>query len=239
MGRSLASLAGAVVIAVGGLTAGDPAKDYKDVPPAELGVKPVPELKDPKTGFVVGGKNPTDLLKGLKEIAGRPIADLEADMRPGAKVEVGSDKGFLGKDERLLDVLAADNAYVVDQLGLTHQELARHLRVLAAIGDKKFGEAYEAKKADTLIPFTYHGRTFAVQMYHSRGYQLSPFQDGTKASAEARVINKDTGKELRYSLLVPDMVERYGFYEGEGTPYRVDPKDIVAVLDFLKPGKGR
>jgi hypothetical protein len=30
------------------------------------------------------------------------------------------------------------------------------------------------------------------------------------------------------------MVERYGFYEGKGTPYRVEPKQIVEVLDFLK-----
>ena len=31
------------------------------------------------------------------------------------------------------------------------------------------------------------------------------------------------------------MIERYGFYEGTGTPYRVAPRDIMAVLDFLKP----
>ena len=239
MGRSLASLAGAVVIAAGGLTAGDPPKDYRDVPPAELGVQPVSEAMDPKTGFVGGGKNPTSSIKTLTEIAGRPIPGLEADMRPGAKVEVGSDKGFLGRDERLLDVLAADNAYVVDELGLTHQELARHLRVLAAIGARKDEEARTAGEPDTPVPFTYHGRTFTVRVSFTRGYQLSPFRDGTRANSDAKVTNAGTGKVLEYSLLVPDMVERYGFYEGTGTPYRVDPKDIVAVLDFLKPRKGR
>ena len=34
--------------------------------------------------------------------------------------------------------------------------------------------------------------------------------------------------------LVPLMIERYGFYEGTGTPYRVDPQQILKVLDFLK-----
>src|SRR5436190_17835608 len=96
-----------------------PVEDYTRADPQQLGVKPVPEAKDPRTGFVVGGKNPTALIKGLKEINGRTVAELEADMRPGAKTEVGSDKGFLGADEKLLDVLAADNAYVVDELGLT------------------------------------------------------------------------------------------------------------------------
>ena len=234
MRRPLLALIVAAVVA--GSWAADPPKDYKDVDPADLGVKPVPEKKDSTTGFVVGGKNPTALIKGLKEINGRPTADLEADMRPGAKTEVGSDKGFLGADENLLDVLAADNAYVVDELGLTHQELARHLRVLAAIGLKRLDESQKAKKPDpSAEPFTYHGRRFTVRLLFSRGYQLSPFKDGTKTDTEARLANADTGKKLDYSLLVPDMVERYGFYEGTGTPYRVDPKDIVAVLDFLKP----
>ena len=43
----------------------------------------------------------------------------------------------------------------------------------------------------------------------------------------------DNGKTLKFSPLVPMMVERYGFYEGHGTSYRVDPRDIVKVLTFL------
>lgn len=30
------------------------------------------------------------------------------------------------------------------------------------------------------------------------------------------------------------MIEPYGFYEGQGTPYRVEPRAAVEVLDFLK-----
>jgi hypothetical protein len=61
----------------------------------------------------------------------------------------------------------------------------------------------------------------------------SPFKDGTKTNKSASVQNLDNGKKLEMSLLVPDMIERYGFYEGEGTPYRVDPRQAVAVLGFL------
>jgi hypothetical protein len=42
-----------------------------------------------------------------------------------------------------------------------------------------------------------------------------------------------------YSLLVPEMIVRYGFYEGKGTPYRVDPRDVLEVFDFLKKAKKR
>src|SRR5947209_67959 len=119
---------GAVVLAVG-LSAAPAAAQSRaggDKPDlaafldlAEFYVKPVLPKKDPRTGFVVGGKNATALVRVLTEVNGRSVADLEKDMRPGAASEVGSDSGFLGRDEKLLDVLAADNKTVVDELGLT------------------------------------------------------------------------------------------------------------------------
>jgi hypothetical protein len=207
----------------------EPPDDYTRVDPEKLGVQPVPPQKDPATGFVVAGKNATALIRQLPQIAGRKIASLEKDMRPGA----ASRAGFLGKDERLLDVMAADNAYVVEELGLTHQELARHLRVVGAIALK---HAVNTKKEKE---FTYHGRTYKAKADCSRGYQESPFEDGTKANCNVTVRNLTNGKKLHYSLLVPAMMERYGFYEGKGTPYRVDPRAVLEVFDFIKKAKSR
>lgn len=193
--------------------------DYTGAKPEDYKLAWVEPKKDAKTGFVVGGKNPTAVLEKLATINGVAVADLEKAMRPGKD----STAGFLGKDEKLLDVLAADNDYVVGELGLTHQDIARPLRLLAAIGEREEGE------------FTYRGARLKVKRYYTRGYQDSPFKDGTKASSEAAIVNLDTGKEVRYSLLVPDMIERYGFYEGKGTSYRVDPRKVIEVLPFLKP----
>jgi hypothetical protein len=193
-------------------------EDFTHVDPATLGVELVSPRKDPVTGFLVGGKNSTDSIKRLAEINGRKIADLERDMRPGAE----SFKGFLGEKESLLDVMAADNKLVVDEWKRTHQELARHMRLLAAIGSK-IGRK----------EFLYHGKRFRVELVMFRGEQPSPFHDGTKTSSDAIVRNLDSGKEIRYSLLVPDMVERYGFYEGQGTEYRVDPRKLLGVIEFV------
>jgi hypothetical protein len=196
--------------------------DYKNI---DLGLTWVME-KTESSGFIVGGKNETVLLKTLKELNGRSIEDLEKDMRPGAKVDVGSEKGFLGAKESLREILATDNAYIIDELGLTHQLLARHLRSLAAIAEKDKEES-----------FVYHGRKFKATVQLSRGIQLSPFRDGTKTNQFVRIENVATGKKLGFSPLVADMVERYGFYEGKGTPYRMDPKEVLSVLDFIKPTK--
>jgi len=145
-------------------------------------------------------------------------------MRPGAD----STAGFLGKQEKLLDVLAADNKYVVDEMGLTHQHLARHLHAMAAVW------AWQLKNDRLEAEFLYHGQKFKVKVVGSRGFQDSPFGDGTKSGSDATVYNLTNGKKLEFGLLVPYMIERYGFYEGLETSYRVDPRKVVDVFDFLK-----
>lgn len=208
----------------------DPALDL--APFAELArhiAKSVVASTDPKTGFNVGGKNGSKTILSLTEINGHSIATLEKDMRPGAESDVGSRLGFLGADESLLTVLAADNDYVVGELGLSHQELATHLHALAGIG------LWLDERGTPDAPFTYRGRRYEIEMVYTRGTQPSPFRDGTSSGVNATVRNLDNGKRLTYALLVPHMIERYGFYEGKGTPYRVDPKAIVDLLDFLRP----
>src|SRR5262249_60840874 len=69
-------------------------KDYRDVPLDKIGVSFIKPAKDAKTGFMVGGKNATALIRKLTEINGRKIADLEKDMRPGA---IGGPRGKNGE----------------------------------------------------------------------------------------------------------------------------------------------
>jgi hypothetical protein len=191
-------------------------------------VQPYYQRKDPATGFMLGGKNPTALVKSLTQINGRSIADLEKEMRPGNMTLAGSVQGFLGNDESLLEVLAADNQTIVEELGLTHQELARHLHAIAALGSWLRHCGKEGEE------FVYLGSKFKVSLRSFKGYQYSPFHDGTKTDTDMEIENVATGKKLSCSLLVPYMIERYGFYEGKGTRYRVDPREIIEVLDFLK-----
>src|SRR5437763_1662012 len=233
-------VAAALGFAAGPFTAGVPAgppegpkvpADVDLAPFLDLGefyVKPVPAVKDRKTGFVVGGKNDTALVRTLPSINGRTVAELEKDMRPAATSDVGSMAGFLGPDERLLDVLAADNDYVVGELGLTHQELAKHLHAVGTIG------LWQHRNDRSRAEFVYHGRRFKVEVAITKGSPPSPFRDGTESGTNATVWNVGSGKKLEFALLVPYMIERYGFYEGKGTSYRVDPKQVVEVFDFLK-----
>jgi hypothetical protein len=197
----------------------DKLTDITNLNLADAGFAPIEPSQDPKTGFIVGGTNSTTVIKNLTEINGKPIAALQAAMRPGAD----SIAGFLGHDESLVDVLAEDNEFVLRDVNLTHQELAKHLNVIIA-AYYVLGREFEVR---------YHGRTFKAKIEQYMGNQESPFGDGELSGAEITIRNRSNGKELWFSALLPSMIERYGFYEGKGTRYRLDPRDIIEVFDFL------
>jgi DNA-binding transcriptional ArsR family regulator len=177
-------------------------------------VRPLAPPLEEATGFRIGGTNPTDLLQRLPSINGVTIDQLEATMRPG----VLSDAGFLGPDESLLDVLVLDNDTVLGA-GQSHRAIGFHLRILGELG---------------IVPeredFSYRGERFRVERADTHGAQESPFNDGLRDGRNATVTNLRSGASIAYALLVPRLIERYGFYEGFGTPYRVDPKRAIDVL---------
>lgn len=141
-------------------------------------------------------------------------------MHPGRD----SEEGFLGRDESLLAVLAEDNEYIHSQ-GLSHQEIGREVRMFTRLLDLGF---------QGIQDFTRNQRRFHLEGSMSMGVQESPFEDGTAEGSNMVIFNVDAKTGLFTSCLLGDLIERYGFYEGKGTAYRTEPKDILAVFDYLK-----
>jgi hypothetical protein len=186
---------------------------YQSIP-----VAPAPD----DHGFIVGGVNSTERIKNLKAFKTVDIATIEARMRPGRY----SQDGFLGAAESLIDVLAADNAYVVDTLKLNHPLLAAPLQALVSVcRENELPNEFE---------FELCGQHFSLSYFGTRGFQTSPFDDSFLGSQEFTVTNNDTGATIKFADGVAKLIDKYGFYEGN-TPWRVDPKTILAVFGRLYP----
>ena len=140
-------------------------------------------------------------------------------MRPGAE----SFKGFLGEKESLLDVMAADNKLVVDDWKRTHQELARHMRGAGGHRERRSAGRNSSITADA------SGSSSSCSAVSSLHLSMTV----RRRVPTPIVRNLDSGKEIRYSLLVPDMVERYGFYEVRGLSTGWIPRKLLGVLDFV------
>ena len=146
-------------------------------------------------------------------------------MRPGNQDERSSKVGFLGSNEQLIDVLVADNDFVNGE-GLTHADLAIPLLQICQHADAERRRLKEWKSVEV----EHAAIRWRVDFEEYKGFQHSPFNDQTKSNIDFTLTNLESGNTLQFSGLVPIMIERYGFYEGHGTPYRVEPADIIAVL---------
>lgn len=170
--------------------------------------------------FKIGESNDTATIRQLKSLHGVPIAELERKMKP----EVESHVGFLGPDESLLDVMALDNE-PVQAMGLNHQQLADFLEQATTFADNRTQQYYQVIEIK--------GRHYHCSRMGRMGSQSSPFADGNSSSTDFSLTNILTGDRIAFSGLLPGMIRKYGFYEGKGTSYRLDPTNIAKTAELI------
>lgn len=142
---------------------------------------------------------------------------VQNNMRPGA---ITLD-GFLGSDTRNLgDILIEDDAEV-KRMGLTHEEIASRMNELREEGKEGLGEFI------TVPPH------FEVRVDSVRGKLPCPFEHpGLFPKTNITVRNTRLGREITYTDLQIHLIEAHGFYEGKGSRYRIDPRELAELLEI-------
>lgn len=143
---------------------------------------------------------------------------IQEKMKPG----VITRDGFLGKDTRnLIDILVEDDEEV-KRMNLTHQKIALKMTEMKEAGMKGLGDFI------TVPPH------FEVRVDSARGKLPCPFGDpGVFPKTNITVRNLKLGREITYTDLHIHMIKSHGFYEGKGFPFRVEPGDLVEILEIV------
>lgn len=136
-------------------------------------------------------------------------------MRPG----VLSRDGFLGRDRRpLREILEADRSAVV-ALRTRHEELAEALE-----------RAYRAGQAGLGRPVPLGGGLAAV-FREAMGRIPCPWGGcGVFPKGEVEIAEASGGAALRLTALAIHMVRSHGFYQGRGSPYRLEPAVVCRLF---------
>lgn len=138
-------------------------------------------------------------------------------MRPGHI----SLPGFMGADARDLSQLLNDDNETVKRLNLTHEAIARRMQALRRAGEAGLGD---------FIAVPPH---FEVRVDSARGRLPCPFGErGLYPKTHITVRNLALGRELTYSELGIHLIGAHGFYEGLGSPYRLEPEALAAILEI-------
>jgi hypothetical protein len=133
-----------------------------------------------------------------------------------------SSAGFIGSDPRSIDQIIAEDTAVLTGLGISRQDFVLRLK-----------NVYEKAKNSFGSPVSITAESAAV-FYDSRGKIPSPFEgDGVFEKGEAVVTGVKSNQQIIITGLSIHLIEKYGFFQGKGTRYRIDPELAVRLLPAM------
>jgi hypothetical protein len=132
-------------------------------------------------------------------------------------------EGFLGDDTRHLHDIIEDDLHTLNRLGVSKEQIAERLQYFIEEGKKGLETSVDLGD-------------FTTQVIWRRGMLPSPFGDPKRLYHKivATVFNKKLKKEMKYSQLNVHMIKDHGFFEGKGSVFRLEPEEVVEVLE-IKP----
>lgn len=140
---------------------------------------------------------------------------IQQQMQPG----VITLEGFLGSDKRnLIDIIVEDEG-TVRRHDQTNQAIAERMQYFRDAGFDGLGE------------FITLDENFDVRVDSVRGKLPSPFGGpGMYEKVNTTVVNKKLNKEITFTDLHIHFIKDHGFYQGKGSSYRLEPTDIIEIL---------
>jgi len=169
--------------------------------------------KDGKNNFTGDDQKRRD----EEQLLRRPedVQQLEEVMR-SSKLVMG---GFLGPDKRRLYDVIEEDLSVVWHLGYSVEDLGQRMQDLTQAGIEGMG-----------CPMLVENK-LEVCVEEHKGMNVCPWpHKGVYRKRITTVKRLDSGKTLRWTDLGIHMIRRHGFFEGRGSHYRIEPRELIAVI---------
>jgi hypothetical protein len=130
-----------------------------------------------------------------------------------------SSRGYLGTDARAPEDIIKDDLKTLERIGIDKKKLVAVLKEAYGAAEKALGNPVELSLG-------------VIAVHHeARGRIPSPFsEDGTLPKGEAVVSDKNSGETFTITPLSIVLIERHNFFQGKGSPYRIDPEVVIKLL---------
>lgn len=137
------------------------------------------------------------------------------------KASAFSKEGFLGCDTREIKGIISDDLKVLCKLCSSCSIIATKMMYLTELGEKGFGSSIKVND------------DFKVIVDDYKGLIPCPFGDCYNSRKSiTTAINTKTNEIYTWSYLNIHLIEVHDFFEGSGSPYRIDPIIIVKFLNL-------
>jgi hypothetical protein len=127
---------------------------------------------------------------------------------------------FMGSDPRKLAEILIDDQELVNSLDLTHEEIALRLEEITRAAKRGLGD-----------PIFLEDR-YEVRFDEARGKIPCPWMHpgGLFPKSHIELKDKVTNETLVWTDLSVHLIREHQFYQGKGSPYRLEPEVLKRVL---------
>lgn len=127
--------------------------------------------------------------------------------------------GFLGEDSRPIEEIIEADAAEVKRLGADMAAIIRRMKDITLAAERGQG---------TVVQIDARLEARAIDV---RGQIPCPWpHPGTFNKTVVEVLRTDTDEVIQWSALNIHMIESHGFFEGIGSPFRVDPASLISIM---------
>ena len=138
-----------------------------------------------------------------------------------SKVRQDMQERFLGSDTRLIAQIIESDEAELRAAGLGADELARAMRRLTEKGMESLGDEVQADG-------------FMVRVEEYMGQIGCPFKHGVSEAKRNTTAVDPRGRVMTWTDMSIHLIERHGFFQGEGSDYRLEPLELADFLGLLK-----
>ncbi len=137
------------------------------------------------------------------------------------KIRQDMRESFLADDTRPIAEIIETDLAELHAAGLTQQQLAEAMRALTLKG-------LENQGFETPVD----GYTVLVEEYMGRFG--CPFKHGAREAKRNTTVKNAEGKTMLWTDMSIHLIEAHGFFQGLGSPYRLEPLELAAFLGLLR-----
>ncbi len=138
-----------------------------------------------------------------------------------SKVRQDMQERFLGSDTRLIAQIIESDEAELRAAGLGADELARAMRRLTEKGMESLGDEVQADG-------------FMVRVEEYMGQIGCPFKHAVREAKRNTTAVDPRGRVMTWTDMSIHLIERHGFFQGEGSDYRLEPLELAEFLGLLK-----
>lgn len=127
--------------------------------------------------------------------------------------------GFMGHDTRSLWEIVDEDAATIARTGRTMEDIAARMKELTDAGVRGLGDWVAASE------------TLKVMVDDNRGMIPCPWPHHVRCLKRITTVRSAVADtEVRWSDLSIHLIREHGFFQGKGSPYRLEPAMLIEII---------